>query len=410
MLVRFGLRRTLHRAGWALESVFKAWSFRRKLAITEHRLAVAEAERDELALLAPQRVSDESLRDLLAHLKARPGSTSAPRKRGYPNVFCLGFEKTATSYLYSVLRQHPSVSCYPKDQGTLQLLHLEGAFTADAVGPSSSVVALFEASFHEASAAGLETIKKHLCERPKIILCLREPVSRTLSEYRMRARQINYAGDGFFEQADFSADTPEQERRIARSCYADFLEACFAAVGRSNVHVVVMEEDLTHAGLAALFNFAGLLDADGLWIAMHLQALHRHTSRAPTRLDVTLHLEGGEKLCNPGSLADLKGGRVLRLEVRSDVPKQLDIDVSEPNPQLVAATLGLRSRLTYEPSLDDQRRLYEEHFSDDVARAERLLDRDLSAWYAHYGAASSALTGREGLSPNPSLRKGSEQG
>jgi len=83
-------------------------------------------------------------------------------------------------------------------------------------------------------------------------------------------------------------------------------------------------------------------------------------------------------------MEDIGGGDVARLEIRSNIPAQLDIRRDDPRPDLLIAAIHLKRRLSHEPSREEKARLFNTYFRDDVARLETLLGRDLSVWYRDY--------------------------
>ena len=328
----------------------------------------------------------------------RRDSLPQPRKRGLPNVFCVGVQKSATSFLYSVLRLHPKVAVYPKDIGVLPQLHETGLMAnydkmvAD-IDETRPVIAQFEVGYISYAESGIETIRERLCENPRIIVCVRNPVERMLSEYKMHVRTIGGKGT-FVENYDFE-DALEMERdrsvndpRFAykeRSRYSENIGAYIKAFGRENVHVVVIEADLSqdaHSAIGNLFDFLSLFDSDGFKLSLLSHHKYRQNSRAPSEIEVVFQLVDGSQLYNPAGMEEVAERDVVRLEVRSNVPTQLNISHDDPLPELLASAIHLKERLAYEPSQEEKLRLFNTYFRDDVAQLEYLLGRDLSVWYA----------------------------
>jgi len=347
----------------------------------------------------------------------KPRRDPLPRShgRGLPNVLCVGVQKSATSFLYSIIRNHPKIAVYPKDRGLLRKLHETDSASnyeemAANIDDTLPAIAQFEVAYIDYGGSGIETIKKHLCKNPRIIISVRGPVDRLISEYKMRLRTILWDGT-FVETHDFEdALQMEQYRAVnnpreyllhfsykERSLYSEKIRAYIKAFGRENVHVVVMEEDLsqdTCGAIANLFDFLSLFDSDGFRLSILPHNEYRDITRAPSEIEVIFHLANGHRLHDPVGMEEVGGEDVVRLEVRSNVPAQLDISHDDPRPELLASAIHLKRRLNYEPSRDEKKRLFNTHFRDDVARLEELLGRDLSVWYAGYDDAAGSMPRR----------------
>lgn len=327
------------------------------------------------------------------------------RQRGLPNVFCVGVQKSATSFLYSIIRNHPKITVYPKDISALERLHetrslaeyTEMVADLDVARP---VIAQFEVGFIEYSMTGIKIIKEYLCKNSRIIICVRNPVDRMISEYKMRVRTIRGNGT-FVENYDFKDalalerdrsvhDSREYRNHFAyteRSKYSKKINTYIKAFGRENVHIVVMESDFTentNVTLVGIFDFFSLLDEEAFKLSLLGHDRYREATRAPSEIEVIFHLADGRRIRNPTGMEKVAGRDVVQLEVRSDVPAQLDINRDDPLPELLASAIHLKRRLTYEPSREEKRRLFDTYFRDDVARLEKLLGRDLSVWYGKY--------------------------
>ena len=336
-----------------------------------------------------------------------PRRDPPPRSRrlGLPNVFCVGVQKSATSFLYSIIRNHPKITVYPKDISALKRLHETKSLTkyteiAADLDVARPVIAQFEVGFIDYSPDGIKTIKEYLCENPRIIICLRNPIDRMISEYKMRVRTIRGNGT-FVENHDFKdALTLERDRSVRdsreyhnhfayteRSEYSKKLNAYMKAFGRENIYVTVMESDFsqnTNTTLAGIFNFLSLFDEEAFKLSLLGHDRYREATRVPSEIEIIFHLADGRRLCNPAGMEEVAGRNVVRLEVRSDVPAQLDISRDDPRPELLASAIHLKRRLTHEPSREEKRRLFDTYFRDDVAQLEKLLERDLSVWYGTY--------------------------
>jgi hypothetical protein len=248
---------------------------------------------------------------------------------------------------------------------------------------------------------GIKVIKKHLCANPRIIICLRDPIDRIISDYQMRVRTISKKTKQFVENLDFhEALAMEDERKkqnpdlymyihayTERSIYSEDIKHCIEEFGIDNIHIVLMEDELktnTRLTIAKLFNFISMLDKDGLKISTLAQDKYIKLSRSPKQINVSLILKNGDTLNNPISIDEETAKNVIKLIVRSDSPVQLNIDLNEPDISAIESAIKLKKRHSIQLSLDEKRYLYEKYFKDDIEKLERLINRDLSSWYAHY--------------------------
>lgn len=333
-----------------------------------------------------------------------------PLGPGLPNVFCVGVQKSATSFLYSIIRNHPRIAVYPKDSSILGRLHETGSlseYTEMAIGLDSTrpAIAQFEAGFLGYSMAGAETIKRYLCKNPKIIICVRNPIDRLISHYKMLIRTIRANGTSeqngvFIEDHDFDNALALERYRSARnpreyfvfycykqrSLYSEKIEFYIKTFGRENVHVVIMDDimEKTSETIAGVFDFISLFDEDAFKLSLKSHDKYRINSQTPTEIEIIFHLADGRRLHDPAGMEDIGGGDVARLEIRSNIPAQLDIRRDDPRPDLLIAAIHLKRRLSHEPSREEKARLFNTYFRDDVARLETLLGRDLSVWYRDY--------------------------
>lgn len=325
-----------------------------------------------------------------------------------PNFYCVGAPKSGTSFVYSIIRDHPSVHVAPKDDGNLIDLVIKGPEkhrmeylrNCNADYDGQPVFANFEVGYmmHE---AGARTIKDTLSPAARILFCLRDPVHRAVSEYRMRVRQYDSEMGQFRETEDFlKAVALEDERRAARRYlyfnfyayaargkYADFIESYIEAFGRENVFIAILEDDIAGDRLKTmlnLFSFLSILGKDAVNISLESYDRYFDISKSPRDIAVTFRLADGSRLTDTDPLSEILDRGVELLEITSDVPEQLDLKLSKPKREDIETAYILRSRHAIELTPDEEKALYDEHFSSDVARLEKLLGRDLSIWYSRY--------------------------
>ncbi len=183
-----------------------------------------------------------------------------------PHVVCVGAQKAGTTFLYNTVSLHPLVGTRRKDTGSILPVQSE-----------RSVHAAFDAEFID-KPDGVKAIRA-LNPDARILICLRHPVDRAFSEYRMRLRQRHE--DRTFQEA-LAANEPDGPRAyMRRSLYA-------ADVARyrdtfHNVLILFLEDD-PRANLFRLFQFMGLRDDDVLRLAGSPHPHHHHSTTAVVQL------------------------------------------------------------------------------------------------------------------------------
>lgn len=159
----------------------------------------------------------------------------------YPRLVCVGAQKCATSFLYSVLREHPKVTVARKDIGKV----------------SDEFPVAFEAGLFT-RPDGPDLVKS-VNPDAKILICVRDPVERAISEYRMRIRNGRETRD--FLTALEANEQTGPAAYIRRSRYDLDIPRWRAAF--NNV-LVLSADNGTRFNLWRLFGFIGLRDFDAL--------------------------------------------------------------------------------------------------------------------------------------------------
>lgn len=332
-----------------------------------------------------------------------------------PNVYCVGAPKSCTSFFYSILRQHPSIFVGEKDNTNIsrvlsasrqldkQRLASELATFAQRANKgyeNQSVFCNFEVGFY-IYPRGSQLIASHLDPDARVMIFLRDPIKRMVSEYVMRTRQFDKRRNSFIEAEEFFNALDLEKARcsedfirysmfyayIKMSDYADLIEPYIASFGTANVKVVIMELDVVEnleATVLDCFAFLGLKDVDAVKIAFTDHGRYAEMSRMPTEISVRFICSDGSNHVDPVDIAPLLGIGLERIEIRSDVPQQLDLVIETPSEAdaKAAATLAARHGITL--TVEQERRLYDAHFRDGVSRLEKLIGRDLSCWYRRY--------------------------
>lgn len=323
-----------------------------------------------------------------------------------PNVFCVGAPKSGTSYIYSILREHSHIAVSQKDAGNLIRLYYDGpkqqlaSYIARATEHYNGepILADFEVGYM-VLPGGAERIRTTLNPDARILICLRDPVFRAVSEYRMRLRQYVERFDGFIERLDFFDAVAQEDVRnrkdknfymswqayARRGQYFKYLKPFFDAFGNERVLVGIFEEDIrgnSDAFVSRILNFIGLRDKEAADMARADNSQFFTASSSPKDISVRFEIGDGTTACNETvDQEELLTKGIRRLIITSDVPQQLSLDIENPSAGNVEAAHELKRRHAFAPSPEQRKAMYRDYYAEDVARLEELLDRDLSCWY-----------------------------
>ena len=306
---------------------------------------------------------------------------SAVSHTDVPHFLVVGSAKSGTTSLHAYLGQHPDIYV-PRARKELYYWHIQSnpnRSVVEFLGESSVASTLEEylGYFEEAREGQLcgEVCPSYLYYHPlvienlerqhrdwknvRIIIILREPVSRMVSQYRFVCqRRLDP------ESLDFEASLRAEPRRLRENVvlpdlfyqdatrYVDQVAAYLDAF--NHVHVCLYDDlrDDPDALLRGVFEFLGV----------------DPKRRAPEALEVANASAGARRQIHPRLEATLS--RAYRSFSRV-VPSAL--------------RAGLRDRvkdLLSEPATVDAQRVLElrREFADEVNALESLIGRDLSAW------------------------------
>ncbi len=180
-----------------------------------------------------------------------------------PNVICPGFQKAGTTYLFSLLRQHPQIFL-PKrkelhffSEPKLRrkgISYYEGFFKDHQGEP----VVMEVTPRYITSESFIVDMKEVLGSDLKFIIMVRDPMKRLVSHYRMRKARCKEKVSltevikrGLLDNSD---DYLEQVKRGIYSEQLNFLEKHFS---RDQFHIVVLENFIKdpHSHLQNIMNF-----------------------------------------------------------------------------------------------------------------------------------------------------------
>lgn len=204
------------------------------------------------------------------------------RVRRVPNLYIVGAPRSGTTTIYELLRRSPHVFARMKEPGTLareDLLQFTAGpdDLATLPRPFDDYVRLFEgareryaidaSTIYLWSQAAVRAIAS-LCDDPKIIICLRDPVERAFSNYQLHVALGQ-------ESLDFSGAVLEEPRRKAAgwsprwwytelSRYATSVQRYLDTFGRNQVHII-MYDDLSSAWARVVDGLQEFLGIDLSW-------------------------------------------------------------------------------------------------------------------------------------------------
>jgi hypothetical protein len=294
---------------------------------------------------------------------AAPPLADAPR----PTFLVVGVAKAGTTALYHYLGEHPEIYVSPVKEPSyfvpgfrVETWEEYLALFADAGGAK----AIGEATpryFHapEAPARIAEALPG-----VRIVVLLRQPVERALSHYLMlannRAALEPEPFASFFRRhrddvAGWAEGGPGV-RGLAMSFYADSLERWLDRFGRDRV-AVYLDEDLKKTPERVMAGLYGFLGVD------------------PTfRPDLGKRYNVGQGMPRSGAVQRL----IFRDTPLKRLARRLLPEALRRHGTGAARRLNRGERPTLSPA---ERREFTAVYLDDIRRVERLLGRDLSAWY-----------------------------
>lgn len=314
-----------------------------------------------------------SLRKLLELAFSRQGTLPVMYRPGpLPDFVVIGAQKAGTGSIHAVLSQHPAI-CMPQRTGVLKELHF---FNRDQNYYRG--LDYYRDFFCHCTIDQLvgEVTPNYLFDRhaarritddlphAQLVVCLREPISRAVSQYRMEV--LKDGVEGRFEDL-----IQNRDEYLARGRYAEQLEryASFFDSGRLYVcfyeHMIADAREFYHH-LFGFLNVSRDLELD----------FNRRVfiGGAPRSRAVMRGIRLAERLYRP--LRRIAGQSVAgeyltrsAQAVKNEVLRANRVDAPPP---------------TLDPELLD--RLHD-HFSKENARLERLVGRLPAQWY--YGERES---------------------
>ncbi|MBX2959499.1 MAG: sulfotransferase domain-containing protein [Flavobacteriales bacterium] len=287
-----------------------------------------------------------------------------------PSFICIGAQKAGTTTLQDILAQHPDIYLSPtkeikyfhRDEHYSKgikwyLNHFTDALPHQKIGDITPDYILYKDT--------AKRIFNDLGKDIKIIVLLRNPVSRTFSQFNFhRAAKVEQEDD--FKKMIKNYPTLDLENTsfinwftpsyyIERSLYYNQLKRYYELFPKENIHVAIFEElfgEMREAELERLFHFIGIETIS------NIKVKHSHATRIPKNNFVSKIIHN---LKNSKQILKLFFPRKLYILFRNYI-----IKLTSKRPE----------------KLDDafKKELFQVYFEKDVQQLEKLIDRDLSIW------------------------------
>ncbi len=285
-----------------------------------------------------------------------------------PNVLVIGAQKAATSWIYQCLKEHPDVFVpFVKEQHFFDQNYHEGLewYERYFKGYGSEKAICDVSPSYLSSGIAPERIKNALGDI-KLIVCLRNPIDRAFSQYKMHLRKK-------------TADKPFEElwRRDEKSEYVQFgryythLEQYLEFFPKENI-LVLIYEDIQNDPIS------------------FIQRIYRFIG-----VDENFKPKSADKIIPPESLeygSFYKFAKKLTSIIRKWGMGSLVEAVKRSKVQVLLDRIMIRSshgeridnkdqKDAKKMEMDPQTRIeLREVFSDEIKKLSELIDRDLSFW------------------------------
>ncbi|MCS6991196.1 MAG: sulfotransferase domain-containing protein [Chitinophagales bacterium] len=290
-----------------------------------------------------------------------------------PNFLCVGAQKSGTTTLDQILRQHPDIFLPRKvketkffvfaDRYARGVRWYEQEFFADWQG-QKAVGEVDPAIMFEEQAAS--RIRETLGTEVKLIFLLRNPATRAYSHYLMSRRRgwetLSFSEALRAEPQRLKQD-PEHRLRfsyLARGFYASQVERFLRSFPRSHLLFLIMEEDFIRNREKTFHRIQEFLNVPVRKLNLDI----RRNEAADVRFSWLQQLVRARGWLRSAAATLLP--RRLRRRLHQAAEQWFTAPARDPH---------LSTELTLQ--------LIHQYFLEDIHRLETLIDRDLSCWYQH---------------------------
>ena len=287
-----------------------------------------------------------------------------------PNFICIGAAKAGTTTLYDVLREHPQIYLPPVkethffddtkywEKGAKWYFdeYFSNVQNEIAVGEMTPSYVFFE----EVPSRIAETLGTNI----KLILMLRNPVTRAISHYKMHISRGNETlplSQAFEAEPERLKSDDYQIRARhsywSRGYYSEQIQRWWDIFSKENIHIVLFEDYLKDKNAI----YEGIQDFLGVEHA-NLEVERKSNFGGVPRSKLINHILYRSKF-----VQKLSKAIVPSETARKTVKKWLAAkNLKEGKMQM---TLDL-----------SEKEIYEKYYVEEVAKLEQLLGRDLSLW------------------------------
>lgn len=276
-----------------------------------------------------------------------------------PTFIGIGAQKCASSWMHEMLRDHPQVSVAATKELDFFSYRFENGFRwyESQFPPRPGVLQAGEVSpsyFHEPGV--VERVKAYAPE-VCVLVSLRDPVERALSQHRHMVRLNLVPGDDL----SFEAALASNPSYVEQGAYHRHLERWATAFGRQRLHVVLMD-DIRNDGRAVVTALYRHLGIDSSHVPRGLEEPRNvsYVVRSAAAERVVRLARRAVSAVGARQLWGRLGDAGLRRLYRSANRAESAAAIPDPHPETLRA---LR-----------------EQFRPEVERLSTLLQRDLSHW------------------------------
>ena len=285
-----------------------------------------------------------------------------PPPQTRPTYVGIGAQKCASTWLHRILAEHPEVAVPDVKEVNFFSYRYDRGFQ------------WYERRFAAAGAARVrgEISPSYFCEPgvpgrvaqympdARIILSLRDPVERALSNHRHEVREGHLVGDDL----SFEAGLKNNPMYIEQGLYATHLKHWLEHFPRERVLVVLMEDVVANPQVVSrtVYRFLGV-DADYVPAGLEVRYNGSFATRSSSLAAVKNAMYGLTRAPGLNWLWDAAAGTGLRSMYRGVNTKPSADVIPRPRPQTIAQ---LRQR-----------------FEPEIRELESMLGRSLQTWLVH---------------------------
>ena len=288
-----------------------------------------------------------------------------------PNFLCIGTQKSGTTTLHNILRQHPDI--FLPDNKEAHFFDIEECYNMDVEWwfrkffsnySAEKIIGAFtpEYLFYEEVPS---RIKKHLGENLKILILLRNPVERAYSHYLMSVNRV-YESLNFIDAIKHESERIKKNEfgrnhfsYISRGLYSDQILRYLNIFNSTNIFYCIFEDDIIvnmEKTIPKILNFLGVKQMD---------------------LDINIK---SNMASHPRS--KLLNNQLFKYRFLKNILKPF-IPNPEKRKKIINIVNSYNQKSINRPKLNDnvKQLLMQKYFFNDIIKLEKIINRDLSGWH-----------------------------